>query len=181
MTVPVVGDLLAACTPPTGGGSLPTTGSGHVLPVLGLLLIAAVLAVRGRTGVSAALALVLLTAGLAVASSPAPPAEAACDDSHGTVTEVVPSTYLVGAAVESINPTAAMIATKQLYLGGYGLSSGTVGGAVPVMDGRYATGILDDGVHSRALAISDGAKAIVLAQIETQGVFAAYKNGPYGI
>ncbi|MBA2324720.1 MAG: hypothetical protein H0V92_12155 [Pseudonocardiales bacterium] len=89
--------------------------------------------------------------------------------------------YLVGAAVESINPTAAMIASKTFYLGGYGLSSGTVGGVVPLMDGRFATGILADGVHSRALAVSDGTTALVTAQIETQGVFAAYKTGPYGI
>jgi hypothetical protein len=175
-------EILASCVPPTGGGSLPTTGSGALLPVLGVLLLTAAVLIRRRLRpATAAAAVLVLAGGLTLMSAPAAPARAECDDSHGTVTEVVPTTYLVGAAVESINPTPAMIATNKVFLGGYGLSSGTVGGAVPVMDGRYATGILDDGVSSRALAVGDGAKAIVLAQIETQGVFAAYKNGPYGI
>ena len=174
--------LLAACTPPTGGGSLPTTGGGLLLPGLGVLLVLAVLVVRRGPRPTGALGLLLVVAvGVAVLALPSPPAAAACNDTGGGPARTPAATYLVGAAVESINPTPAMIATKQVYLGGYGLSSGTVAGAVPVTDGRYATGILGDGVHSRALAISDGSKAIVLAQIETQGMFAAYKNGPYGI
>ena len=177
-----VDGILAACTPATNGGSLPTTGSGLLLPGAGLLLVAAVLLARRRAALPAALLIaLLLSLAAAFVAVPAAPAAAACNDTGGGPAKPAPATYLVGAAVESINPTAAMIATKQVYLGGYGLSSGTVGGAVPIMDGRYATGILDDGVHSRALAISDGTKAIVLAQIETQGVFAAYKTGPYGI
>lgn len=92
-----------------------------------------------------------------------------------------PSTYLVGAAVRDINPTQAMLDAGDFYLGGFGLSNGTVAGQVSYMDGRLATGILRDGVHSRALAVSDGTTALVTAQIESQGVFAAYKIGPYGI
>jgi hypothetical protein len=174
--------VLAACAPPTGGGSLPTTGSEMVLPALGLLLIATTALVRRRVHLSTATAAVMVfAAAVVLVSVGSAPARAECNDTPGVPRTVAPATYLVGAAVESINPTPAMIATKQVFLGGYGLSSGTVGGVVPVMDGRYATGILDDGVHSRALAISDGSKALVLAQIETQGVYAAYKNGPYGI
>jgi hypothetical protein len=178
----VLGSVLASCVAPTGVGNLPSTGLAVVLPVIGMGLVLAVLLLR-RRGWTAALGVTALLAvgALAGGTVPAQPARAECDDVHGVVTVVPGTTYLVGAAVESINPTAAMIATKQVYLGGYGLSSGTVGGVVPVMDGRYATGILADGVHSRALAVSDFKKAIVLAQIETQGVYAAYKNGPYGI
>ena len=36
-------------------------------------------------------------------------------------------------------------------------------------------------MSSRALAVSDGLHTIVLAQIETQGYFAVYKQGPFGI
>ncbi len=74
-----------------------------------------------------------------------------------------------------------MIAGGEFYLGGYGLSNGTIAGEVSYMEGRKATGILRDGVHSRALAVSDGTRALVTAQIEAQGVYAAYKTGPFGI
>jgi hypothetical protein len=168
----------AACAAPTSSGRLPATGPSLYLPLLGLLLLGGALLSRRRARGAALLVVVAVGAAGALAVAPATPALAVCNDTGGSP---APSTYLVGAAVESINPTPAMIATKKLYLGGYGLSSGTVGGVVPLFDGRYATGILGDGVHSRALAVSDGAKAIVTAQIETQGVFAAYKNGPYGI
>lgn len=103
-----------------------------------------------------------------------------------------PATYLVGGGVVSINPPAAMLANHDFYLGGYGFASGHPGNvtALPsVTGGRYATGILGDGkygpqgdgVHSRAFAVSDRRHTIVLAQIETQGYFAAYKQGPFGI
>ena len=119
------------------------------------------------------LALVLAVAGALAA----PPALAARDRHAGPA----PSTYLVGADEESLNPSAAMLRTGAFYLGGYGLGDGRVGGLVQVLPGRAATGILGTGVHTRALAISDGATAIVTAQIESQGVFAAYKTGPFGI
>ncbi len=110
-----------------------------------------------------------------------------------------PAIYLVGGAVESINPTDAMLAGQDFYLGGYGFASGHPGNvtALPsVTGGRFATGILgdksfnrfpssdgtyeSDGVHSRAFAVSDKKATIVLAQIETQGYFNAYKQGPFG-
>jgi hypothetical protein len=94
-----------------------------------------------------------------------------------------PAIYLVGGAEQSINPTAAMLAGKTFYLGGYGFSDFKAGNRaqVPGTSGRYATGILGDGAHSRAFAVSDKHRTIVLSQIETQGYFAAYKAGPYGI
>ena len=99
-----------------------------------------------------------------------------------------PTRYFVGAAQLSIDPTPAMIATKKFYLGGYGLGSGKIAGAVdtPGFPGRWATGVLNNGKGGygssvRAIVIGDGAHAIALAQIETQGYFAAYKQGPFGI
>lgn len=98
-----------------------------------------------------------------------------------------PARYFVGAAQRSIDPTPAMIATKSFYLGGYGLGNGKVAGAQsPTGPGRFATGVLNkgkDGYGSnvRAIVIGDGTNAIALAQLETQGYFAAYKQGPYGI
>jgi hypothetical protein len=98
--------------------------------------------------------------------------------------------YLLGAAVESINPSAEQIDAGDFFLGGYGLGSGRALNAVPVIDGRAATGILHDaafpdgsadGVHVRAMVIGAGQQAIALTQIETQGMFAAYKQGPFGL
>lgn len=98
--------------------------------------------------------------------------------------------YLMGGAVESINPTPAQIAAGDFYLGGYGLGSGKAANRVPVIDGRPAKGILRnpafkdgsaDGVHVRAVVIGAGKDALAFAQIETQGMFAAYKQGPFGL
>lgn len=100
-----------------------------------------------------------------------------------------PSRYTLGADVQSINPTKAMLA-DDFYLGGYGLGSGKAAGQVQVVDGRAATGImkdpafpngLADGVHVRSVVIGDGKHAMALAQIETQGYYSAYKQGPFGI
>lgn len=90
--------------------------------------------------------------------------------------------WRVGAGAESIAPTAAQL-KEGLYLGGYGLSSGQVGlgpAKVKAMDGRLATGVMKDplgAVAVRALAVSDGCgrNTIVLADLDNQGMFAAYK------
>lgn len=93
--------------------------------------------------------------------------------------------YLVGAAVESINPSAAMLARGDFYLGGYGLTSTQVAnrpeGQIPGLSPRRAVGILGQGVATRALVVSDGQTAITLAQIDVQGYFSAYKQGPFGL
>ncbi|HET6816107.1 MAG TPA: hypothetical protein VFH66_02640 [Mycobacteriales bacterium] len=122
-----------------------------------------------------------------------------------TADSATPATYLVGGDVESINPTQDMLANNDFFLGGYGFSSGRPGnvvnvpGASDALGNRYATGILgdksygcdptrfpdktceSDGSHVRAFAVSGGGHTIVMGQIETQGYFNAYKQGPFGI
>jgi hypothetical protein len=84
--------------------------------------------------------------------------------------------YRMGIAVRSINPAAdGTFEGAPVYLGGYGI------GGPPVSEGRAATGILGDGIQVRAVALSDGGRQIVLADMEEQGWFAATKDGPYGI
>src|SRR3954447_5425035 len=135
---------------------------------------------------------VLLTAATLVAGLV--PAVAFADRDHANK----PAIYLVGGAAESINPSPEMLANNDFYLGGFGFASGHPGNvtALPsVVGDRHATGILNDpadddaykpgygpgdGVHSRSFAVSDGTSTIVLAQIETQGFFNAYKQGPFG-
>ena len=76
-----------------------------------------------------------------------------------------------------------MLKNKDFYLGGYGFGDDKIANQyqIPGTVGRYATGHLGDGAHSRAMMISDRHNTIALAQIETQGYFIAYKQGPFGI
>ena len=134
---------------------------------------------RSRTTVAlTALVALALTLPTAQASSTAPAAPKSTRH------------YWVGAAVEAINPTAAQIASGDFFLGGYGLGSGRVLNRAKILNGRAATGILKDpafgngladGVHVRAVVVGDGGHALALAQIETQGMFSAYKQGPFGL
>ena len=112
----------------------------------------------------------VLLATLAVAAGVVPAAFA----DHGGADK--PAIYLVGGAQESINPSNDQLFNQgDFNLGGFGFGSGKVGNTVGVAGvtdafaGRTATGILADGVHSRAFGVSDRAHTIVLAQIETQG------------
>jgi hypothetical protein len=144
---------------------------------------------------------IALFAVAAVAAAVVPAVAGEGDDPHGQI-------YLVGGSVESINPTADMINGNAFFLGGYGFGSGRVAnqvdvpGASAALGDRYAIGILgdnsfsrysssdgtaeSDGAHSRAFAVSDAPSAtgqpatVILAQIETQGYFSAYKQGPFG-
>ncbi|MDX6199257.1 MAG: hypothetical protein QOJ79_2408 [Actinomycetota bacterium] len=104
--------------------------------------------------------------------------------------DLTPGTgWYAGGASQSINPTPAMIATGEFYLGGFGFGSGKtllndINSSAPMYDsGRAATGVLPGayGASTRAMALGDGKHAMVTAQIETQGYFLAYKNGDYGI
>ncbi|MDQ1689800.1 MAG: hypothetical protein QOK42_2775 [Frankiaceae bacterium] len=99
------------------------------------------------------------------------------------------ATYYVGSAIRSINPTPEMLADN-FYLGGFGLGSGKIGNAVDpgvyAQEPHLATGILNGGapgygVAVRALAIGDGRHTITLAQLDLQGYFSAYKQGPFGL
>jgi len=84
--------------------------------------------------------------------------------------------YRVGVASRSINPGAdGSFVGQPVYLGGYGA------GNSPLIPGRAATGILGDGIHVRAIAVSGGEGTTAIADIETQGWFTATKDGPLGI
>ncbi|MBI3783383.1 MAG: neutral/alkaline non-lysosomal ceramidase N-terminal domain-containing protein [Deltaproteobacteria bacterium] len=56
-----------------------------------------------------------------------------------------------------------------VFLGGYGFGAG-----------RKSTGVLAP-IHVRAFVVSDGTHTVAFAENETQGAFAAYKKGPWGL
>ncbi|MHB8449064.1 MAG: PKD domain-containing protein [Mycobacteriales bacterium] len=82
-----------------------------------------------------------------------------------------PAVFRVGAAVEDINPT------YPVYLGGYGggPAGGTIARHVDPLTGR------PENLTVRALAISSGGHVVELASVDSQGWFAGYQEGPYGI
>ena len=85
--------------------------------------------------------------------------------------------YRVGVASRSINPGPdGRYQGGAVNLGGYGI------GGPPLFSGRAATGILGEGLSVRAFAVTaDRGGALAIADIETQGWFAATKDGPYGL
>lgn len=82
--------------------------------------------------------------------------------------------YLVGAATADITPAGA------INLGGNGLGDGRL---IPnAIVGRGGVGKAEgERIRSRAIVFDDGFRSIAIASIETQGMFAAYENGPYGL
>src|SRR4051794_21478610 len=82
--------------------------------------------------------------------------------------------YLVGAATADITPDGAV------NLGGFGLGDGTL---VPdAIIGRGGVGAsTGERIAARAIVFDDGKQAIAIADIETQGMFAAYEDGRYGL
>jgi hypothetical protein len=82
--------------------------------------------------------------------------------------------YKVGGASRDISPTGT------INLGGFGLGDGTV---IPdAIVGRGGVGEKrSETIRARATVVDDGKTAIAIANIETQGVFAAYQDGPYGL
>lgn len=79
-------------------------------------------------------------------------------------------TLQVGVAKRDITPNEATAPPDgQVYLGGYGVG--------PV---RRSTGVLAP-IFVRAFVVSNGTDVVAFAQNETQGAFAAYKSGPYGL
>lgn len=116
------------------------------------------LSLRLRSRISALVSLGALI--LAVALSPAgSPANA----SSGT-------TYLVGTAKVSIEPTFPN-PDGAIYLGG------VFPGPLRKADGNWMP------TYARAIAIStdEPGSGVILGEIETQGQFAAYRQGPYGL
>ncbi len=84
--------------------------------------------------------------------------------------------YEVGAAHRSLNPTQAQIDSGEVHLGGYGVTGN------PAIGDRVATGILGDGPTVGAFAVTDDERgAVVVADMQVQGWFAATRDGPYGI
>ena len=101
---------------------------------------------------------------------PAPNAPPAQRPTPGTPNE---PTYRVGIASRSINPNEdGTFGGGPVYLGGYG-----IGGGTPVFEGRPATGYLGDGLHVRAIAVSDGTHHVAIADAELQGWFVATNDG----
>ena len=84
------------------------------------------------------------------------------------------ATYDVGAATRDITPTGVV------NLGGFGLGTGVL---VPdEVVGRGGQGeAVDERIAARAVVFSQKKSAIAIANIETQGMFAAYEDGPYGL
>src|SRR5512139_3897801 len=79
-------------------------------------------------------------------------------------------TLQVGVAKRDITPNEITAPPDgQIYLGGYGVG--------PV---RRSTGVLAP-IFVRAFVVSNGTDIVAFAQNETQGSFAAYKTGPYGL
>ena len=84
------------------------------------------------------------------------------------------SAYDVGAATRDITPAGVV------NLGGFGLGTGAL---IPdAIVGRGGEGAaVDERIASRAIVFSHKKTAVALASIETQGMFAAYEDGPYGL
>jgi hypothetical protein len=84
------------------------------------------------------------------------------------------ATYDVGAATRDITPTGVV------NLGGFGLGTGVL---IPeAVAGRGGQGeAVDERIGTRAIVFSQKKTAVAIADIETQGMFAAYEDGPYGL
>lgn len=87
--------------------------------------------------------------------------------------------YLVGAATADITPDS------RVNLGGFGLGDGSffpgeVAGQDVVGRGGQA-GPSDSRIRARAIVFGDGKNTVAIADIETQGMFAAYQAGAYGL
>lgn len=80
-----------------------------------------------------------------------------------------PSTLQVGVARRDITPTVATAPPDgSVYLGGYGFGPE-----------RPSSGVLQP-ISVRAFVVSGAGGTVVFAANETQGAFAAYRQGPYG-
>ncbi|MHB8512066.1 MAG: PKD domain-containing protein [Actinomycetota bacterium] len=82
-----------------------------------------------------------------------------------------PAVFRVGVAVENIDPLAPA------YLGGYGAgpAGGTIRRHINPLTGK------PEELTVRAIAIASRSNVIELASVDSQGWFAGYQEGPYGI
>jgi hypothetical protein len=88
--------------------------------------------------------------------------------------------YRVGAATTDITPSYGV------NIGGFGLGDGSVIPSQVTGRGGYWPGPQPGDstaprIRSRAIVVDDGKQAVAIADIETQGMFAAYEAGPYGL
>lgn len=88
--------------------------------------------------------------------------------------------YLVGAATTDITPPYGV------NVGGFGLGDGSVIPSQVTSRGGYWPGPQPGDssaprIRARAIVVDDGRQAVAIADIETQGMFAAYEAGPYGL
>ena len=84
------------------------------------------------------------------------------------------ATYDVGAATRDITPTGIV------NLGGFGLGTGVLVPEEAVGRGGQGEAV-DERIAARAIVFAQKRDAIAIADIETQGMFAAYQDGPYGL
>ena len=93
--------------------------------------------------------------------------------------------WRVGFAKESVDPrpcpapdpSSPCDLGPNFHLGGYGLGPTRVSTG-PLVDGDGTV----EHIYARAMAITNRAgKTLLLAAVENQGMFAAYKQGPYGL
>lgn len=84
--------------------------------------------------------------------------------------------YWVGAATRSIRPPG----DAAVNVGGNGLGNGTVIPPAVVGPGSKRAPSSET-IAARAIVISDGVQSIAMVNVETQGAFAAYQQGPYGL
>lgn len=89
--------------------------------------------------------------------------------------------YLVGAATRDITPTPQVAPPSgQVNLGGFGFGDGSTLVSQQLGPGSKGS---PNGNHilARAMVVDDGRQAVAIAEVETQGMFAAYEAGPYGL
>src|SRR5436309_3451998 len=112
-----------------------------------------------RTGVR-----VVLATTLALGAFAAPGLDALAAQAHA-------ARFRVGAAVETINPS------YPVYMGGYGggPKGGTVARHIDPLTGK------PENFTVRAIAIESAGHVVEFGTVDTQGYFAGYQEGPYGI
>jgi hypothetical protein len=96
------------------------------------------------------------------------------DSAPSAAATVTLPSYLVGAATTDITPATVV------NLGGFGLGDGSVIPSQVTGRGGQA-GPSSARIRARAIVVDDGKQAVAIADIETQGMFAAYEAGPYGL
>ena len=90
-------------------------------------------------------------------------------------------TYNVGAATRSIVPTSLLAPPDgTVNTGGNGLGTGVLIPDAIVGRGGQAKAA-NETIAARAVVFEQNDEAVAIANIETQGMFAAYEDGPWGL